>query len=148
MVEIFSSNTFAAINFILLQQWKQVTNGMAAKRLSSKQPICDEAVVKAIRSKLRIGQQPEPADLEAAVGLVAEKLPQFVDKLRQRYPSISPDDVVFCILTKLCLHPKEISIALGISQQSVSNRRRKLNRLLFKMPQSTRNFDFNIRHLK
>ena len=68
---------------------------MAAKRLSSKQPLCDEAVVKTIRSKLRLGLQPALADLEAAVGLVAEKLPQFVDKLWQSHPSISPDDVLF-----------------------------------------------------
>ena len=107
----------------------------------------EEALVRDIRDKVRAGKQPSWSELQTLSELVAGNLPQFVEQLRQLYPSISPDNVLFCMFTRLCFSPKEIAVALGISQQAVSNRRKRLNQLLFKRTTGTTKFDYSIRHL-
>jgi hypothetical protein len=106
-----------------------------------------ETVVREIRNQVRAGKQPDRSELQTMSELVAVYLPQFVEKLRQLYPSISDDNILFCILTRLHFTPKEIAVALGISQQVVSNRRKRLNLCLFKKTAGTMRFAYNIHHL-
>ena len=107
----------------------------------------EEALVRDIRDKVRAGKQPSWSELQTLSELVAGNLPQFVEQLRRLYPSISQSSFLICLLTRLCFSPKEIAVALGISQQAVSNRRKRLNQLLFKRTTATTKFDYSIRHL-
>ena len=109
--------------------------------------LWEEAVVKNIRDRVRAGKQPSWSELQTLSEQVAGNLPQFVEQLRQSYPSISQSSYLICLLTRLCFSPKEIAVALGISQQAVSNRRKRLNQLLFKRTTGTAKFDYSIRHL-
>ena len=107
----------------------------------------EETVVRAIRRKVRVGLHPTGTELQEVIELAAEKLPQFVSRIQQLYPSVSQSNILLCVLTRLGFSPKEQAVAIGISQQAVSNRRKRLNQLLFKRTTATTKFDYSIRHL-
>ena len=107
----------------------------------------EETVVRAIRKKVRVGLHPTGTELQEVIELATEKLPQFVSRIRELYPSVSQSNILLCVLTRLGFSPKEQAVAIGISQQAVSNRRRRLNRLLFSKTSGTKCFDYNILHL-
>ena len=65
-----------------------------------------ETVVREIRNQVRAGKQPDRSELQTMSELVAVYLPQFVEKLRQLYPSISDDNILFLHIDSTALHSK------------------------------------------
>lgn len=85
----------------------------------------------------------EWAELEEAI---MKFLPDFYHKLGEYEELISKNDYKICLLTRLSFTVDEISHIMGVSKQNISNRRSKLNFILFSK-KGTKDFDWNIQKL-
>lgn len=83
--------------------------------------------------------------MESLQKLVEASLPAFWQKLSSF--DILDDEFRICLLTKLSFSPSQIANLLGVSKQSVTNKRKKLVLLLFKSD-NIKKFDALIKELE
>ena len=78
--------------------------------------------------------------------LVEKTMPEFWNQLFSFKDFITDDEFKLCLLTRLSFTPSQIANLLGISKQSVTNRRRKLVKVLFNSTDS-KSFDAFVKHI-
>ncbi|MBR4390344.1 MAG: hypothetical protein IKT00_14385 [Prevotella sp.] len=112
------------LNTIVLQQESELNalHGVTMEDSVIYQEICDK---NAVNKKL------SPSELKTLLTTVETKMPHFAKNMKSSGDSISLQEKSICILIKLGFHSKEIANLMGISQQSLSNIKKKLLLELF-----------------
>ena len=79
-------------------------------------------VISRLHTSIAKGIQPSDSQLNEVEHIVEEMIPTFVPKIKELYPSINHDNILFCIFTKLRFINSERAVIFNISSQSVTNR--------------------------
>ena len=112
------------LNTIVLQQESELNalHGVALEDSVIYQVICDK---NAVNKKL------SPSELTTLLTTVETKMPHFAKNMKAFGDGITLLEKSICILIKLGFHSKDIAILMGISQQSLSNIKKRLLLELF-----------------
>ena len=109
--------------------------------------IFKQPVILHLHEHIKYGQRPTDEELSETKRVMEIYYPHFIPKLKELYPKISTDNILFCIFIKLRFIPSELSIIFGLTPQSVSNRRNSLCKIMFKGHGSAKEFDHKIRKI-
>lgn len=93
-----------------------------------------------------VGKKPSVSEWKDLQNLVEANLPAFWQRI-SLFDGILDDEFRICLLTRLSFSPSQIASLLGISKQSVTNKRKKLVLLLFKSD-NIKKFDAFIKALE
>ena len=112
------------LNTIVLQQESELNtlHGVALEDSVIYQVICDK---NAVNKKL------SPSELTTLLTTVETKMAHFAKNMKAFGDGITLREKSICILIKLGFHSKDIAILMGISQQSLSNIKKRLLLELF-----------------
>jgi len=92
------------------------------------------------------GKQPSVCEWKDLQKLIEANLPAFLQKVSS-FDEMLDDEFRICLLTRLSFSPSQIANLLGVSKQSVTNKRKKLVLLLFKSD-NIKKFDAFIKALE
>ena len=106
------------------------TNGNEDKWKKEKL-FMESKVVLTFQGDANVGTQPSASEWKDLQNLVEANLPAFWQRI-SLFDGILDDEFRICLLTRLSFSPSQIASLLGISKQSVTNKRKKLVLLLFK----------------
>lgn len=88
-------------------------------------------IVKSFQSYANMGKQPTHGEWKDLLVLVEKSIPEFW-KAMSSFTSMMVDvEFKVCLLTRLSFTPSQIANLLGVSKQSVTNKRKKLVQILF-----------------
>lgn len=93
-----------------------------------------------------VGKKPSVSEWKDLQKLVEANLPAFWQNM-SLFKGILDDEFRICLLTRLSFSPSQIANLLGVSKQSVTNKRKKLVLLLFKSD-NIKKFDALIKELE
>ena len=104
-------------------------------------------IVKSFQSYANMGKQPTHGEWKDLLVLVEKSIPEFW-KAMSSFTSMMVDvEFKVCLLTRLSFTPSQIANLLGVSKQSVTNKRKKLVQILLKQePFSTQLKRLNLRY--
>jgi Fic family protein len=80
--------------------------------------ILEQPIVAHIHEVIKKGHRPSDKELEEIRKLAESYYPGFVPSLKELYPRISSENIIFCILIKLRFIPSELAIIFGSSDIS------------------------------
>ena len=121
------------------------TNGNEDKWKKEKL-FMESKVVLTFQGDANVGTQPSASEWKDLQNLVEANLPAFWQRM-SLFDGILDDEFRICLLTRLSFSPSQIASLLGISKQSVTNKRKKLVLLLFKSD-NIKKFDALIKELE
>ena len=121
------------------------TNGNEDKWKKEKL-FMESKVVLTFQGDANVGTQPSASEWKDLQNLVEANLPAFWQRM-SLFDGILDDEFRICLLTRLSFSPSQIASLLGISKQSVTNKRKKLVLLLFKSD-NIKKFDAFIKALE
>lgn len=121
------------------------TNGNEDKWKKEKL-FMESKVVLTFQGDANVGTQPSASEWKDLQNLVEANLPAFWQRI-SLFDGILDDEFRICLLTRLSFSPSQIASLLGISKQSVTNKRKKLVLLLFKSD-NIKKFDAFIKALE
>ena len=121
------------------------TNGNEDKWKKEKL-FMESKVVLTFQGDANVGTQPSASEWKDLQNLVEANLPAFWQRM-SLFDGILDDEFRICLLTRLSFSPSQIASFLGISKQSVTNKRKKLVLLLFKSD-NIKKFDALIKELE
>ncbi len=121
------------------------TNGNEDKWKKEKL-FMESKVVLTFQGDANVGTQPSASEWKDLQNLVEANLPAFWQRM-SLFDGILDDEFRICLLTRLSFSPSQIVSLLGISKQSVTNKRKKLVLLLFKSD-NIKKFDALIKELE
>lgn len=93
------------------------------------------------------GKKATQTDKMSLIQHVQDILPEFISMLGIKENRLNETDVIVCCLVRLHFIPSEITCLLGISSQSLTNIRKRLNRKIFREDGGAKDFDYRIRKL-
>ena len=108
--------------------------------------LMDSKLVQSFLLCADMGKQPMLSEWKDFHVLVEKTMPGFWNQLFSLKDFITDDEFKLCLLTRLSFTPSQIANLLGISKQSVTNRRRKLVKVLFNSTDS-KSFDAFVKHI-
>ena len=106
----------------------------------------ESKIILAFQAYANTGKQPTVSEWKDLQKLVEANLPAFWQRM-SLFDGILDDEFRICLLTRLSFSPSQIASLLGISKQSVTNKRKKLVLLLFKSD-NIKKFDALIKELE
>ena len=121
------------------------TNGNEDKWKKEKL-FMESKVVLTFQGDANVGTQPSASEWKDLQNLVEANLPAFWQRM-SLFDGILDDEFRICLLTRLSFSPSQIASLLGISKQSITNKRKKLVLLLFKSD-NIKKFDALIKELE
>ena len=121
------------------------TNGNEDKWKKEKL-FMESKVVLTFQGDANVGTQPSASEWKDLQNLVEANLPAFWQRM-SLFDGILDDEFRICLLTRLSFSPSQIANLLGVSKQSVTNKRKKLVLLLFKSD-NIKKFDALIKELE
>ena len=92
------------------------------------------------------GKQPTVCEWKDLQNLVETNLPAFWKKM-SLFENLLDEELKLCLLTRLSFSPSQIANLLGVSKQSITNKRKKLVVMLFKTDNIKR-FDALIKRIE
>ena len=118
------------------------------KTLPSAWHLSDELLADKVLSNLHkiasIGKKAGPHDLKELNVLAHQQDPVFMSALSALDSTLDIDNLFICILTRFRFLPSELSILLGKSPQSITNRKSRLLKRLFNTEGGAKLFDHHI----
>ena len=138
----------------LLRQKLENQNGMLSiyetigneDKWKKEKLFMESKVVLTFQGDANVGTQPSASEWKDLQNLVEANLPAFWQRM-SLFDGILDDEFRICLLTRLSFSPSQIASLLGISKQSVTNKRKKLVLLLFKSD-NIKKFDALIKELE
>lgn len=106
----------------------------------------ESKVVLTFQEYANVGKKPSASEWKDLQKLIEANLPAFWQRM-SLFDGILDDEFRICLLTRLSFSPSQIASLLGISKQSVTNKRKKLVLLLFKSD-NLKKFDAFIKALE
>ena len=106
----------------------------------------ESKVVLTFQEYANVGKKPSASEWKDLLKLIEANLPAFWQRM-SLFDGILDDEFRICLLTRLSFSPSQIASLLGISKQSVTNKRKKLVLLLFKSD-NIKKFDAFIKALE
>lgn len=106
----------------------------------------ESKVVLTFQEYANVGKKPSASEWKDLQKLIEANLPAFWQRM-SLFDGILDDEFRICLLTRLSFSPSQIASLLGISKQSVTNKRKKLVLLLFKSD-NIKKFDALIKELE
>lgn len=111
--------------------------------LLSEELLADE-VLRNLHKKASIGKKANHHDLKDLKALAHQQDPVFMSALSALDSTLDIDNLFICILTRFRFLPSELSILLDKSPQSITNRKSRLLKRLFKTEGGAKQFDHQI----
>lgn len=105
----------------------------------------ESKLVLAFQEYANVGKKPSVSEWKDLLKLVEANMPAFWQKISS-FEGILEDEFRICLLTRLSFSPSQIANLLGVSKQSVTNKRKKLVLLLFESD-NIKKFDAFVKEL-
>ena len=107
----------------------------------------DSKIVKAFQAYANVGKQPTVSEWRDLLTLLESSIPKFWERLSSYNDELSTEEFRICVLSRLSFPPSQVANLLGISKQSVTNKRKKIVQILFKSD-DIKKLDYMIKQLK
>ncbi len=102
------------------------------EKWKSEKMFMDSKIVKIFQTYNNVGKQPTVGEWKDLLMLVEKSIPKFWEKLSSFNDKLSTEEFRVCVLSRLSFPPSQVANILGISKQSVTNKRKKIVQILFK----------------
>ena len=106
----------------------------------------ESKIVQLFQAYADAGKQPTVCEWEDLQNLVETNLPAFWKKM-SLFENLLDEELKLCLLTRLSFSPSQIANLLGVSKQSITNKRKKLVVMLFETDNIKR-FDALIKRIE
>ena len=117
------------------------------EKWESESMVMNSKIVQAFQAYANGGKQPTVSEWRDLLTLIESSIPKFWERLSSFNDTLSTDEFRICVLTRLCFSPSQVANLLGISKQSVTNKRKKIVQILFKSDE-IKKLDYMIKQLK
>lgn len=101
------------------ENWQSEKNFMSSK------------IVQIFQTYAKVGNQPTVSEWKDLLMLVERSIPKFWENMSSFKDKISTDEFRICVLSRLSFSPSQVANLLGVSKQSVTNKRKKIVQILF-----------------
>ena len=109
--------------------------------------LMNSKIMQSFQLCANVGKQPMVSEWKDMQMLLEKSMPVFWNKLISFKGLITDDELKLCLLARLSFTPSQTANLLGVSKQSITNKRRKLVEILFNTT-DTKSFDALIKRMK
>lgn len=117
------------------------------EKWESESMVMNSKIVQAFQTCANGGKLPTVSEWRDLLTLIESSMPKFWEKMSSFNDTLSTDEFRICVLSRLSFSPSQVANLLGVSKQSVTNKRKKIVRLLFESG-DIKKLDYMIKQLK